>query len=221
MKEVKIFGLMLVSIIFCIALASAGLGIKYSQQSALVNEGGEACLTYSVYNPWEEDTYATVGLSSNLLEILTVQEAEAKNLPAHTSSDNAIPIEFCFKVPQVYSKDCSVGPFICEQTCTEDKVEYVGEVVVSSLPNPTQMGGAGSSSTQYSVSAPLTIRIACTAHARDYLLLYVAIALISAIVIATVLIRKYRKPKAERDKEKLRKLRVEIAKESKSKRKKK
>ncbi len=202
------FGIVLFS-----SLVSAGLGIKYSEQSVMVKEGETACLTYGVYNPWDDQTYATIGLSDNLKEILTVQDVESKVLPAQTSSDEAIPIKFCFKVPRVYSRDCSVGSFICEQTCEEPQVEYSGEVVVSSIPAPTQITGAGGSATKYAVGAPLTVRVSCTPHGRDYTLVYVLLALISALVIAGVLFKKYRKPKSVRDKEKIAKLKAEIAKE--------
>lgn len=225
MKEVKnYFGILflLVGILIFSSFVSAGIGIKYEQESALVGEGEKACLTYGVYNPWDDETYATIGLSDSLLEILSMQEAETKLLPAQTSSDEAIPIEFCFKVPNnIYYKDCSVGSFICKQECTEEMKVYEGEVFVSTVPDPKAIEGTGGSATKYSISAPLRVRVKCVPHARDYTLVYVLLALISAAVIAFILIRRYRKPKAERDKEKLKKLKAEIAKESKGKRKKK
>ena len=76
------------------SFVSAGVGIKWDRESALSNEGEDACLTYGVYNPWPEDTYVEVGVSEELEEVLTVQDVEATLVPAHTSSGEAIPIEF-------------------------------------------------------------------------------------------------------------------------------
>jgi len=201
------------AILFSLSFASAGIGIKWSQESAMVNEGDTACLTYSVYNPWSEETYATIGLSEELLGILTMQDVNAKLIPAETSSAEAIPIEFCFKVPSIYEKDCSVGNFICKQECSEEMKVYEGDVVVSTVPAPTQIGGTGGSSTQMAVSAPLRIRVKCNPYPRDYSLIYIIIAVISALVVFMVLFKRYRKPKTQRDKERLAKLKAEIARE--------
>lgn len=208
-------------LLFFLGSVSAGIGIKWDKESALISEGEKACMTYAVYNPWNDETYATIGLSEELLEILTLQEVEAKVIPAQTSSAEAIPIEFCFEAPDVYQRDCLVGSFVCEQTCSEEQKMYEGEVVVSTLPNPNVIEGTGGSSTQMSVSAPLRIRISCTPHARDYTLVYVLLAIISALVIGWVLFSKYRKPKAVRDREKFEKLKAELSKSKKKAKKKK
>lgn len=195
-------------------IVSAGLGIKYSAQSAMVREGQEVCLDYySVYNPWDDETYVKIGVSEELQEILTVQNTEAILVPAQTSNTESIPIKFCFKVPRVYAKDCLAGPFICEQTCSEEIKVYDGDVVLTSVPSPLMASGMGGSATQMSISAPLTLRVECAAHARDYTLLWVVIAAIAAIVLAVVLIKRNQKPEIERDREKLAKLRAKIEKE--------
>lgn len=215
-KEVMMLFLVLGMVVAAGALTSAGIGIKYSSESALVSENTEVCLDYySVYNPWDDDTYATISVSEELMSILSVQDVEATLIPAKTGNEASIPIHFCFKVPRVYSRDCSVGSFLCEQTCSEDMKVYEGEVVVSSVPGPAQISGTGGSSTKVAVSAPLRIRVRCDAHPRDYTLLYVLLAAISAAVILWILFNRYRKPKEVRDREKLAKLKAEIAKEKK------
>lgn len=215
-KEVTKGFLLVFAILFLSSAVSAGIGIKWDKESALVEEGGRACLTYGVYNPWPSESYVTIGLDGDLNQVLVMQEADSKLIPAETSSNESIPLEFCFKVPHVYERDCSVGSFICELACPDELQTYDGNVVISSIPNPLQVtDGAGSSSTVMSVSAPLRIRVSCESHPRDYTLAYIIVAIISALVIFWILFSKYRKPKAQRDAEKLKKLRAEIASERK------
>ena len=202
------------------SLVSAGVGIKWEQESALVNENEKTCLTYKVYNPWPEESYVTIEVSDEsgeIKEILTEQESEEKLVPANTASSEAIPIKFCFKVPKIYKRDCWVGNFICKQECNEEQKIYEGEVSVKSVPPPTEIGGAGGSATSMAVSAPLRIKVRCNAHSRDFTLIYIVLALISALVIGIVLYRRYRKPASERDKEKLRRLQEKIRKKNKHK----
>jgi hypothetical protein len=214
--------------IFCLVLMLlvstnlilAGVGIKWEQESALVNENGKTCLTYKVYNPWPEESYVTIEVSDEsgeIKEILTEQESEKKLVPANTGSSEAIPIKFCFKVPKIYKRDCLVGSFICKQECNEEQKVYEGEVLVKSIYPPTEIGGAGGSATSMAVSAPLKIRVRCNFHSRNFTLIYIVLALISAFVIGIVLYRRYRKPASERDKEKLKRLQEKIRKQSKHK----
>jgi hypothetical protein len=206
---------------FLINLISAGVGIKWDRESALVNENEKTCLTYQVYNPWPEISNVKIEIydkSGELNKILTEQEAEEKIIPAHTASNEAIPVEFCFKTVRIYSRDCWIGnSFICKQECNEEQKIYSGEVIVKSLPLPTEIGGAGGSATTMSVSAPLSIKIRCNPHSRDFTLIYLILALISIIVIGIILYKKYRKPSIERDREQLEKLQEKIKKEKRKK----
>lgn len=196
-------------------LASAGVGIKWSQESFSVDEGQKTCLVYSVYNPWPEDSYVAISLPESLKNVLVSQEAETKLVPANTPSSAAVPINFCFKAPQVYVKECLVGSFICKQECNEAQKTYEGEVSVNSVPSQTQISGSGGSSTQMSVSAPLKIIVKCNAYGYDFTLVYLAIAIICAIFIAIILYRKYRTPAAERDRAELKRLQERLRKERK------
>lgn len=207
-EEILVIGLLIVFAIM--PFVSAGVGIKWEQESLIVAEGQKTCMTYSVYNPWPEETYVTIELSEDLKSILTNQEAESKLVPSNTPSSSSIPIKFCFEIPRVYERDCWISGYICKQECKEQPIEYTGEVLVKSLPSPNVVGGSGGSTTQMSVSAPLKLRISCNAYSRDYTLVYVALAAITLIIVILLLIKKYRKPKIERDREKLRKLQEEI-----------
>lgn len=212
-KEVNIMRklILLMMVIMLSSFVLAGVGIKWSQESAVINENGKACMSYEVYNPWPEDTFVTIELSGELKEILTLQEVETKLIPADTPSSNAIPVEFCFKVPKVYERDCWIFGLICEQDCNEEQKIYSGEVLVKSV--ASEINGGGSATTM-AVSAPLNIKIQCIAHARDFTLIYVLGIIISIIIIAVLLSKRYRKPKSERDKEKLQKLKKKIKKET-------
>ena len=209
-KEARIGISLLVIMIALASFVSAGVGIKWDRESVLVSEGEKTCMTYSVYNPWPESTYVKIGPSEELKGILTLQDIESKLVPANTPSSSAIPVEFCFTIPNVYEKDCLTSGLICRQECKEEQKVYSGEVIVNAVPPPTEIGGTGGSATSMSVSAPLRIKVQCNAHARDYTLIYVLIAVISLVIIIILLYRKYRKPKIERDREKLKKLQSEI-----------
>ncbi len=214
-KEVigKVFFLVIVSVVF-ISSVSAGIGIRSYQDSILLNEGEQGCVTIGAYNPFDTGTNVIVGISESLKEVLISQEVDSKYLPPQTSSDNAIPLKFCFKVPQIYQRDCSVGSFICEVKCAEPQKVYGGDIYLQSIPDANTGGGIAGSTTKMSVSRPLSVGVVCTPHARDYTIAYVVLAVVSGSVIFLVVFRRLRKPKVERDKEKLMKLKEAIRKES-------
>lgn len=185
------FALMLV-----FPMVSAGVGIKWSQESSLVPESTKTCLTYNVYNPWPTDSYVEISLSEPLMDIVSSTEKDIKFVPKHTSSAEAMPIDFCFKTPVIYERDCWIGDkLICKQECNEPMKTYEGEVIMSEVPAPQEISGTGGSSTSMSVSAPLRVRVQCVAHARNYSLIYIAVALIAAILLAINLLRKKKKKK--------------------------
>jgi len=211
-------GIILIVLFAIMPIVSAGVGIKWNQESSLVKENEKTCMTYSVYNPWPKESYVTIEVSDELKQVITSQEAESKLVPANTASTSAIPIKFCFKVPAVYSdmKICKLG-IICKQTCPSENKEYSGEVLVKSIPKETSISGSGGSATQMAVSAPLRLRVRCDEHGYDYTFALIILAVISALIIALLLFLKYRKPKAERNREKLRKLQEEIRREKRKK----
>jgi len=177
---------------------SAGVGLKWNQESALVPQNSKACLTYYVYNPWNKDSYVRMVLSKNLEQIVTSSFSETKLVKANTSSNDSIPIKFCFKAPQVYPKDCLIGnSLICKQTCNGTMKVYSGDVEEKQVSSEKfKSGGSGGSMTQMSLSAPLRIRVQCVPHGRNYSLVYALIAIIAAILLVIDLRRKRKGKKA-------------------------
>ena len=197
MKKGVIGLFMIILLVF--PLVSAGVGISWTKESSLVPENTKTCLTYKVYNPWPDDSYAKIRLSEELMEIIEFSEAESKFIPAETSSLEAIPIEFCFKTPRVYARDCLLfDTFLCKQECLEEMKVYEGEVEVFEVPNPVEAGGAGGSATAMSVSAPLRVRVQCLPHSTDYNLIYILVAVIAAILLAVSYLKKRKKSKKKK-----------------------
>jgi hypothetical protein len=185
-------------------LVSAGVGIKWDKESTMVPEKTKTCLTYFVYNPFDSDVYAKIELSEELQDIIKSQENEAKLIPSETFSSEAIPVEFCFKTPKIYERDCWIGDsLICKQECNEEMKMYSGEVIVREVSESEFTGpGSGGSATQMSVSAPLKVRVQCAAHERNYSLIYAVVALIAAILLAINIIkgkRKYKNVKKKKE----------------------
>ncbi len=197
MKKKVIGFLMVILLVF--PLVSAGVGISWNKESSLVPENTKTCLTYKIYNPWSDDSYAKIRLSEELMEIVESSDAESKFIPAETSSLEAIPVEFCFKTPKIYERDCLLfDTFLCKQECLEDMKVYEGEVEVFEVPNPVEAGGAGGSATAMSVSAPLRVRVQCLPHSTDYSLIYILVAVIAAILLAVSYLKKRKKGKKKK-----------------------
>jgi|SRR6056297_3167928 len=197
-------GIFLFMIIF--PFVSAGVGIKWDKESTMVPEKTKTCLTYFIYNPWDNNVYAKIELSEELQDIIKSQENEAKLIPSGTSSAEAIPVEFCFKTPKIYERDCWIGDsLICKQECNEEMKIYSGEVLVREVSESEFTGsGSGGSATQMSVSAPLKVRVKCVAHERNYSFIYAVVALIAAILLAINIIkekRKYKNVKKKKEEE--------------------
>jgi len=212
MKNEVICFVIIVLVVFMLGFVSAGVGIKWEQESFVVNEGEKTCLSYSVYNPWPQDTSVQIELPEDLKGILTSQEAETKLVPANTASSSAIPVKFCFKIPETYAKECLIGGFLCKQDCSEPQKVYEGEVSVKSVPGDTTISGSGGSTTAMSVSAPLKLKIKCDAHSTDFSLVWIVLVIIALIGIIIIIYRKYRTPEKERKKEKLAQLKEEMKK---------
>ncbi|NCN51396.1 hypothetical protein GW931_00080 [archaeon] len=188
-KKILLATIIVATLLF--PLVSAGVGISWDRESALVPEKTKTCLTYKIYNPWPKDSYAQIKLSDELSEIIASQESETQFIPAETSSGEAIPVTFCFKTPVIYERDCLVADkLICKQDCLQDMKVYDGQVEIIELTEEQVMsGGSGGSKTMMSVSAPLKIRVQCVKHDRDWSLVYGLVALIAGIVLAWNIIR--------------------------------
>ncbi len=179
-KNLK-FIVLFASLIIFSSLVSAGIGIKVSQESLLVSEGGEGCVTYYVYNPFNENSKASISISGELRDILNYQEKETQIIPAETSSDEAIPVEFCFKIPkQIYKKDCLIGDMMCKQDCNVDRKIFEGEVVLNEIQEDSDTQG---SKTALTLGYPLKVGVKCKKHPRDLTPIYILIAAIALILI--------------------------------------
>lgn len=178
--------------LFMFSFVSAGIGISWEKESSLVPENSKTCLTYKVYNPWPDDVYARIELSDSLQGIMKSQESSIEFIPAQTSSKDAIPVEFCFKTPRIYERNCLIGnSLICKQECGEEMKVFSGEVEVIEVSEAEfQAGGAGGSATQMSVSAPLKIRVQCIESGYNFSVVYISIILIAGIWLVINLTRK-------------------------------
>ena len=182
-------------------LASAGLGIKWTQESILTTEKTKSCITYFIYNPYAGDTYASLSPSEEFGELIVSGESEVKFVPSGTTSSQAIPLTYCFKSPRIYERDCWIGDsLICETTCEEEMKVFEGEMIAKEV-TVSDLGGASQgSATQTSITAPMRIRIQCVPKDRNYSFIYVVIASIAAILLAISLFNKKKKSSVKKKK---------------------
>lgn len=164
---------------FLFSFVSAGVGISWSQESVLVPENEKTCLTYKIYNPWEGDVTAEIKVSDSLRPIIEGMRSETRVIPAQTSSDEAIPVTFCFKTPVVYEKDCAFGSMFCKQECGMEMKTYEGEVEVLEVVSDDVIVGSSGSASEMSISAPLRVRVQCIPHGVSYRPLYALIAVVA------------------------------------------
>ena len=199
-----ILGIFLAFALFLIPVVSAqsGVGLAWNKESALVAQNTKTCLTYNVYNPYPNSTYAKIVLSQDMQNILTSSSSQARLIPGNTPSSAGVPVKLCFKTPKVYPKDCWIGnSLICKQTCNGTMKTYSGDVeAVQVSAAEFKSGGSGGSRTQMSVSAPIRVRVQCVPHGRNFTLIYVLILVIASILLA-LNIRKHRSSKGVNKKE--------------------
>lgn len=202
-KSVKVFlaGLLVVAL-FSSFVSAAGVGLKWDKESIVVPEHQKACITYYVYNPWTTDSYAQMRLSDEMQPIVLSYDTESKLIPAETSSREAIPIEFCFKTPYLYERDCWIGDSLfCKEECNEDMMIYSGEVeAVEISESQFNSGGTGGSATQMSVSAPVKVGVQCIAHGRNLSLIYIAVILLAGILLTLNIINRRKAKKGGKSK---------------------
>jgi hypothetical protein len=197
-KIEKILLVFVLVFILCFHLVSAaGVGLKWDKESVIIPENEKTCLTYYVYNPWPTDSYVQMRLSSEMQSIVSSYQSEKKLVPAGTSSANALPLEFCFKIPSVYEKDCWIGDSLfCKEECTQDMKIYSGDVQAFEISEAEfNSGSAGGSKTQMSVSAPIQIGVQCIAHGRNLSLIYIIVALIAGTLLVINLVKRKRASK--------------------------
>ena len=179
---------LLLSILLFLPLVAAdkGVGIFVTTESAIVNEGQVNCVNYSVYNPFSNDTSIYMTASDALTPF--VKDTQPILVPANTLHDKAIPVSLCFNIPKVYKEDCMAG-IVCQKTCGEPQVTYVGSAVAVMAKTPNEIASTAGSSTQASASAPLTLKVACVPKAMNWMPV-IAIVIVIAILAGLVAMRK-------------------------------
>ncbi|MEK6934934.1 MAG: hypothetical protein AABW46_03580 [Nanoarchaeota archaeon] len=182
--RVVILSLLIILIIMPASLALKGVGIKWSSESAIVEEESTTCLDYGLYNPWDEAINAELGVSEELQEVITVKESETVFLNAFKPSSDAVPVQLCFKVPEVYEDDCLIAGFLCEQTCDLGEISFKGDVVATG--KGTDVSGSSGSSATVAASVPLELIVNCEERERSYVDLYIAILILVLIIIGVV-----------------------------------
>ena len=200
--HIKMKKLLTISIISILAIlmlspmtfARKGVGIVWNTETEIVKEGSTHCVTYGIYNPWDEDVYAKLGVSKDLENIISNQQSEAKLIKAETFHENAVPIEFCFEIAKTYTNDCLLGPFLCEQVCQEQQVVHEGKIIAMEEASGGTGGTAGSS-TSLGVSVPLKLKVQCESQNRSYTLVYVIMIGITLILISLLVYTKGKRKK--------------------------
>ena len=207
----ELVGMFVLAALLLIGNVSA-VGIKWYTESEYVYEGDEKCILYGAYNPSSNDIKVKIEVSGELASIIQGASTEDKIIAARTPSKNAENINFCFKVPEVYEKDCLIGGFVCAQTCEEEVKNYNGEVTMTEQ-IISQGGAAIGSGTSIAASTSLALTVKCNKSSRNWTPVIILGIIIVLILIGIVLYRKYRKPKLQRDMERLEKLKKMISRE--------
>jgi hypothetical protein len=216
MKRILIF---LVIMLISINLVSA-VGIKWFTEAEGVNEESVKCITYGAYNPSGRDIHVKIAVEGELSQVIQGAKTETRLIKAGTGNKQAEMIDFCFKVPTVYTEDCLYDVngkgLICEQKCNVEEKSYDGEVIMTE--EVVQSGGTASGSgATIAASAPLRLAVSCHKHKRDWGIVYITLILIVLLILVLKVYKRYRTPKIVRYEDELKKLQAKIKKEKKGK----
>lgn len=187
----------LISVLFVLLIiptVNAGVGIVYGNEYLKAEEEGITCISYGIYNPWNDNATVRVSAGGELMEI--VQNTTVLEIPAKTRHKQAVPVEICFKIPKIYDEECLFWKIGCKKECRENLVEYTGEVIASEI-TAVSGGGTGSRVTG-AVTAPLTVRIKCEEKSRDLISIVGLIGLIVFAILSAAIWNNYRAPLSER-----------------------
>ncbi|MBD3262798.1 hypothetical protein GF374_00270 [Candidatus Woesearchaeota archaeon] len=193
----KIILVAILALVFMITIPQAvsarkGVGIVWGTETVIVSENSVHCVEYGLYNPWDEDVLASLTVDGDLKQVVENEESETKLIKANTLHDDAIPVELCFKIKEVYEKDCAVGEFLlCEQDCDCEQVSYSGEISVIEEGNKITGGFAGSK-TALGVTVPLKLKVKCEEY-KDYASAYVIVIAIVLMLIGLTLYKRRKK----------------------------
>jgi hypothetical protein len=170
----------LIAFLFIAAPFSSAVGIKWYTESEYVSESSEKCILYGAYNPSPRDIKVDVAITGSLADIITGSVTEETIVKAQTPSKEAEPINFCFKVENVYVDNCLIGDYLCEQKCAGEQTKYSGEVILTETPISTSIGATGSG-VSIAASAPLELIVSCNPYPRDWTPAY-AIGIVAVIL---------------------------------------
>jgi hypothetical protein len=126
-------------------VSAAGIGIKYTFESAEVEQKQTTCLDYGVYNPFENDVTATI-FANGEFEDYQVQEQEVF-VPGGTYNFESKLVPVCFKIPKLV-ENCDIPS------------KLTGTVAATLVKDNKLTGGVGATS-KLSVSAPLELTVIC------------------------------------------------------------
>ena len=158
--------------------ALKGAGIKWAASSEIIEEGSTKCISYGIYNPWDEDISISLGAVGEIAQFADILELKPRFVKAKTSNENAVWQEMCFTPKKVTG--CSTGQII----------SFKGEVVAK--PTIEQQAAGSGSITATSAAAPLEISVKCGAKAISINLIVwgIIVAIILIIVLIILLIKK-------------------------------
>jgi|TARA_Y100000034_G_scaffold93268_1_gene112850 hypothetical protein len=142
----KLLALMIVfTLLLSPVFALKGVGIKYGVEYTTVAEGKNSCMTYGVYNPWDESVVAELTADEELEQF--VKKIHSEKIPGGTNSGDAIQVKICFDVPKNTLDSC------------EDTRVFEGNIIAREK-KESSIGGVGSATTTI-VTAPLTVEVVC------------------------------------------------------------
>jgi hypothetical protein len=182
--------ILFLSLLFTLPLAHAGAGIVYGTESISVEDEGQHCVQYGLYNPWEGNVTLSLSAGGEIAKFAS--QAQEIFVPSLTYHDKAIGSELCF-APQVFAKDCLIGNFfLCRKTCPEEAKSFKGEVLVTEV--RAAAGGGTGSAASASASAPLSITVTCKPYERNWFPVIALSIIIVISIVAILVIKQLRKP---------------------------
>ncbi|MBI4362911.1 MAG: hypothetical protein HY558_07025 [Euryarchaeota archaeon] len=140
-----------------------GVGLKWGQESATLEEARVSCLDYGLYNPFNTNVTGTLQATGDLDRVAVPVAPVA--VSKFTPSTSAVTTRLCFDVPRLYREECRLGPYFCSRACQEPPVTYAGDVAAVAAPEGSRPGTGSAVAAQS--AAPLRITVACRSHGVD------------------------------------------------------
>jgi len=166
----KKFTFLLILFLLPSTFAIGGTGLKYGFEFKELTEKSEHCLTYGVYNPFDEDSNIILSAEGDYSEYQL--ENKPTFVPANTGSSNTINKDICFKFPKIV------------ESCEEGKL-LSGQILASTV--STENSGIG---TALAVSAPLDIKLICNENNNVNFIYFTIPGILILGLISLVHIRK-------------------------------